>query len=85
MRLSQIAVKKPVTISMIFTGILIFGLLAFYALKLDILPEVEYPSLTVVTILPGASSEDVEQQVTKPLEKQLAGVPKIKSLKSVSK
>ena len=85
MRLSQIAVKKPVTISMIFTGILIFGLLAFYALKLDILPEVEYPSLTVVTVLPGASSEDVEQQVTKPLEKQLAGVPKIKSLKSVSK
>ncbi|MBO4710977.1 efflux RND transporter permease subunit, partial [bacterium] len=85
MRLSQIAVKKPVTISMIFTGILIFGLLAFSALKLDILPEAEYPSLTVVTVLPGASSEDVEQQVTKLLEKQLAGVPKIKSLKSVSK
>ena len=85
MRLSQIAVKKPVTISMIFTGILIFGLLAFSALKLDILPQAEYPSLTVVTVLPGASSEDVEQQVTKLLEKQLAGVPKIKSLKSVSK
>jgi len=85
MKLSQFAVKKPVTVVMIFLGIVIFGLLALYELKLDILPEVEYPSLTVITVFPGASAEDVEQQVTKVLEKKLAGVSKLKTLKSTSK
>jgi len=85
MKLSQFAVKNPVTTIMIFLGIVIFGLLAFYELKLDILPEVEYPSLTVITVYPGASAEDVEQQVTKVMEKKLAGVSKLKTLKSTSK
>ena len=85
MKLSQLAVKKPVTTIMVFLGIVIFGLLAFYKLKLDILPEVEYPSLTVITVYPGASAEDVEQQVTKVLEKKLAGVSELKTLKSTSK
>jgi len=85
MKLSQFAVKNPVTTIMIFLGIVIFGLLAFYELKLDILPEVEYPSLTIITVYPGASAEDVEQQVTKVLEKKLAGVSKLKTLKSTSK
>ena len=85
MKLSQLAVKKPVTTIMVFLGIVVFGLLAFYQLKLDILPEVEYPSLTIVTVYPGASAEDVEQQVTKVLEKKLAGVSELKTLKSTSK
>jgi len=70
---------------MIFTGLIIFGLMAFMKLKLDILPEVEYPALTVITVYPGASAEDVEQQVTKNLEKQLSGIQKLKSIKSTSK
>ncbi|HPS28710.1 MAG TPA: efflux RND transporter permease subunit [bacterium] len=85
MKLSQNAVKKPVTTIMIFTGLIIFGLLAFLELKLDILPEVEYPALTIITVYPGASAEDVEQQVTKNLEKQLSGIQKLKSIKSTSK
>ena len=85
MKLSQFAVKKPVTTIMVFLGIVVFGLLAFYQLKMDILPEVEYPSLTVITVYPGASAEDVEQQVTKVLEKKLAGVSDLKTLKSTSK
>ncbi len=85
MKLSQNAVKRPVTTIMIFTGIIIFGLLAFSQLKLDILPEVEYPALTIITVYPGAAAEDVEQQVTKNLEKQLSGIPKLKSIKSTSK
>lgn len=85
MNISYDAVKRPVTVLMIFTGIVIFGLLAFYKLKMDVLPDVEYPALTVITIYPGASAEDVEQQVTKKLEKQLSGVSKVRSLKSTSK
>jgi len=54
MKLSHNAVKKPVTTIMIFTGLIIFGLMAFMKLKLDILPEVEYPALTVITVYPGA-------------------------------
>ena len=85
MKLPRFAVKNPVTTTMIFLGIVLFGLLSFHKLKLDILPEVEYPSLTIVTVYPGASAEDVEQQVTKVLEKKLAGVSNLKTLKSTSK
>lgn len=85
MNISHSSVKRPVTVLMIFTGLIIFGLLAFIKLKMDVLPDVEYPALTVITVYPGASAEDVEQQVTKLLEKKLSGVSKLRSLTSTSK
>lgn len=85
MNVSYSAVKRPVTVLMVFTGLVIFGLLSFVKLKMDVLPEVEYPALTVITVYPGASTEDVEQQVTKKLEKQISGVARVRSLKSTSK
>lgn len=85
MNVSHNSVKRPVTVLMVFTGIIIFGLLSFIKLKMDVLPDVEYPALTVITVYPGATAEDVEQQVTKKLEKQLSGVSKTRSIKSNSK
>ncbi len=78
-------VSKPVFTSMIFAAIFLFGILAYRFLPRDMLPEIEIPTLTVVTLYPGASAGDVERQVTQPLEEVLAGVTQLKNITSQSK
>lgn len=85
MKLSQVSVKRPVTTTMLFIAILLFGLVAMMMLKIDILPKIEYPVLTVLTIYPGSSADQVEEQITKILEQELAGISNLKSIKSKSK
>lgn len=85
MRLPKLAVSRPITIIMLFAAVLIFGFVSRLMLPVDVLPDVELPMLTVLTVYPGASANEVEQQVTQELEEILAGVPNLKSIKSRSK
>ncbi len=85
MRLPEISVKNPVFIMMLFIAILIFGLVSKMMIPVDVLPDIEMPMMTVVTVYPGASAEEVEKEVTKNLEKVLAGVTDLKSITSTSK
>ncbi|MGM0407066.1 MAG: efflux RND transporter permease subunit [Bacteroidota bacterium] len=85
MKLPKISVKRPITTLMAFSAILLFGLVSLQRLPLDIMPEMELPTLTVMTIYPGASADEVEQQVTKPLEEILAGSENLKEITSTSK
>lgn len=70
---------------MLFVAILLFGLVSLTRLPLDVMPEMEFPSLTVITIYPGASATEVEQQVTRPLEAALGGTENLKEISSQSK
>ena len=70
---------------MAFMAILLFGLVSLYRLPLDIMPEMELPTLTVMTVYPGASAGEVEEQVTKPLEEILAGTENLREIESTSK
>ena len=85
MRLPQIAVKNPVFTLMFFLALMIFGVVSLTMLPRDILPDVEYPAITVVTVYPGASASEVEEQVTKQLENQLSSVTNLKKVSSKSK
>jgi len=85
MRLPQIAVKNPVFTAMVFVAILIFGLVSLFSLPKDVLPDIELPTLTVMTIYPGASAREVEEQVSKKLETYLAAASNLKSIKSNSR
>ena len=85
MRLPQVAVNRPVTTVMFFMAILLFGFVSLTMLPQDVLPDIELPSLTVITVYPGASAEDVEQQVTKVLEDVLSGASDLKNIASQSK
>jgi len=60
MKLPQVAVKRPVFTAMLFVAILLFGVVSLTRLPLDIMPEMELPTLTVITVYPGASADDVE-------------------------
>ncbi len=85
MRLPKIAVNKPVATTMAFLAIVLFGLVSLNRLPLDIMPEMELPTLTVMTVYPGASAEEVEKQVTRPVEEILAGTENLKEITSTSR
>jgi HAE1 family hydrophobic/amphiphilic exporter-1 len=85
MSLPSSSVSKPITTAMIFTGIIILGIFSFTRLAIDILPSLEPPAISVITTYPGASSEDVELKVTKPIEDQISTVSNVTKVKSSSK
>jgi len=57
MKLPNTAVNRPLATTMAFLAILLFGLVSMQKLSLDFLPEMELPTLTVMTVYPGASAE----------------------------
>lgn len=70
---------------MIFIAILVIGVFSLTKLPLDLMPNMEYPSLTVITVYPGASAIEVEEQVSKPLEAVLSSAENLVEIKSISK
>ncbi len=85
MKLPELGVKRPVATAMIFIAILFLGVVSLKMLPLDLMPEMEFPSVTVITVYPGASANEVEEQVTKPLETVLSAAEHLKEIKSTSK
>jgi len=85
MRIPERAVKKPIATAMVFLAIFVMGIISFRYLPLDVMPELEIPSLTVITVYPGASAEEVEQQVSKVLEATLSTTSHLKEITSTSK
>ena len=84
MKLSALAVARPVTTGMFFLAVLVLGLISFSRLAVDQLPDIMRPSVTVTTTYEGAAPDIVERQVTNPLEKVLATINNVKSVRSSS-
>jgi HAE1 family hydrophobic/amphiphilic exporter-1 len=85
MKLPKLSVTRPVATAMVFMAILLFGLVSLKMLPLDVMPAMELPSLTILTVYPGASANEVENQVSRVLETQLSGVQDLKSIMSSSR
>ncbi len=85
MNISQLAIKKPVFIVMILSAIITLGVIGYTRLPVDLLPNVEFPTLVVTTNYPGASSAEIETLITKPLENALANVEGLDTLSSQSR
>lgn len=85
MKITDASVKNPVAIYMVYAAIILFGLLAIFRLPRDLFPDIELPTLTVITVYPGANAEQVEKEVTNPLEIVLASTENIKKIQSFSK
>ena len=78
-------IDKPVTLAMIAAGVLVFGVISFTRLSLDLLPDISYPTLTVRSEFPGSSSREVENLVTRPLEERLGVAGGLKRMLSISR
>lgn len=82
--LSKLSVKKPYTVLVAVVLILVLGYLSFRSMSTDLLPDMEFPYAVVMTTYPGASPEEVESAVTKPVEQAMASITNMKEVSSVS-
>ena len=81
----EFAVRRRVTIAMITITFLLFGLLALKELKVNLLPDLSYPTLTVRTEDPGAAPSEAETLISEPSEEALGVVKNLRKLRSVSR
>ena len=84
MNLSDIALKRQVTTFMVFIAIVMIGAFAMLRLSIDILPDIEFPTLTVMTSYPGASPKEIETLITEPVERAVSTVQNIEEVTSTS-
>ena len=78
------SVKKPLTIFVAVLGIIVLGVVAYIKMTPDLLPNMDFPYVIIVTSDPGASPESIEQNITKPVEQSMATLDKIKTVTSTS-
>ena len=85
MRLSETSIRRPVLACVMSLLLILIGLVSFKQLSLREYPRIDEPLVNVSTRLPGASSEVIESQVTKPLEDSIAGIDGVDILSSISR
>jgi multidrug efflux pump len=81
---SRAFIVRPVATSLLMAGILLVGGVAYKQLPVSALPEVDYPTIQVITFFPGASPDVMASSVTAPLERQLGEVPGLQQMMSTS-
>jgi HAE1 family hydrophobic/amphiphilic exporter-1 len=84
MNLPDFSIKRKITVLMIIFIITFFGILAFFRTGLDMMPELEFPVVSIITTYPGVASEEMENIITRPIETVVSSVKGIKRLHSVS-
>src|ERR1700726_1769140 len=77
-------ILRPVATSLLMVAIMLVGMVAYRFLPLSALPEVDYPTIQVVTLYPGASPDVMASSVTAPLERQLGQMPGLNQMSSAS-
>ena len=83
-RLTQLAISKRSVTLLLAVGLFAGGIFSWGQLRQELVPDVEFPILTIVASYPGAGSSDVTEQVTKPIERAISSVTGLESLNSTS-
>jgi len=83
-RLTELSVAKRSVTLLLAVGLFIAGVSAWGSLKQELLPDIDFPVITVIAPLPGAGAADVAEQVTKPIERSIASIPRLSALSSSS-
>ncbi len=81
---SRLFILRPVATTLLMVAILLVGAVAYFKLPVSALPQVDYPTMQVVTFYPGASPEVMASSVTAPLERQFGQVPGLQQMTSTS-
>ncbi|MEG1501448.1 MAG: efflux RND transporter permease subunit, partial [Clostridiales bacterium] len=84
MNLIKFSVRRSITVAMFFLGLILFSSVSFSKLSIDLFPEITAPMALVSATYSGASPQEVENMVTKPLEGVLGGVQGMTDIQSVS-
>lgn len=84
MRLSETAIKRPITTIMVVLMVIILGIVSLNKLSIDLLPDINLPVAVVITTYPGAGPEEVESLITKPIEEVVGSVENVDTISSTS-
>ena len=84
MNISEVFIRRPIATSLLMLAIALFGVVAYRALSVSDLPNVDYPTLVVSGSLPGADPNTMSSAVATPLERQFTGIAGLDSMTSVS-
>ena len=84
MNIIETSIKRPVFITCLFLFTIVLGFISLQKINVDLFPEVTFPTVSVVTDYKGASPEEIEYLITKPLEDAVSSIGGIETLKSVS-
>ena len=80
----KFSVKKPLTVFVAMLAVIVLGVVAYLKMTPDLLPNMDFPYVIIITTDPGASPESVEQEITRPMEQSMATLDDIKSVSSSS-
>ncbi|WP_224371795.1 multidrug efflux RND transporter permease subunit [Hyalangium versicolor] len=84
MSISEPFIRRPVATTLLTVGLMLAGVAGYEQLPVSALPQVDYPTIVVSTLLPGASAETMASAVTTPLERQFGQIPSLAQMTSVS-
>lgn len=84
MNLTQISIKRPTIIVVIFSALIVLGLYSYTTLNYELLPDINPPNISITTVYPGASPSEVENSVTKKIEDNIALTENVNQINSKS-
>lgn len=84
MKITEVAITRPAFMTMIFVTLGVLGFFGYSRMGTDLLPKMDWPFVSIVTIYPGAGPKEVESLVSKPLEEAVSGVSKLDNVRSYS-
>ena len=82
--MAKFSVKKPLTVFVVVLAVVVLGVVAYLRMTPDLLPNMDFPYVVIVTTDPGASPESVEEEITRPMEQSMATLDQIKEVTSTS-
>ncbi|MCA1589239.1 MAG: efflux RND transporter permease subunit, partial [Acidobacteria bacterium] len=82
--LAEVCIKRPVFATMLILSLVVVGLFSFISLGVDLFPKIDFPTLTVTVIKPGASPEEIETDITEKIEEAVNTISGIDELRSTS-
>ena len=85
MNITHFSIKRPIGICMVYALICVLGFISYFRIGVELLPEVDSQFVSVIVSYPGASTESVEQQVTKPIEEELSSLSHFKQVRSATR
>jgi len=85
MNLPDLSIRKPVTVAMVFIGIILLGVISWQRLPQELFPPITFPEISVVTHYLNAAPEEIETIITRPIEEAVGSVPGLRRITSVSR
>ncbi len=82
--MAKFSVKRPLTVFVVVLAVVVLGIVAYLRMTPDLLPNMDFPYVVIVTTDPGASPEAVEEEITRPMEQSMATLDQIKEVTSTS-